>query len=80
VDGSVAPVVSANAPPVAPSDGWAGTWWSPRWLWTAGGGLLGVLVALAAHRLARGPVRPLGPQRQYPDDRGRPRETVGYGG
>ncbi|NUS10968.1 MAG: hypothetical protein HOY69_06110, partial [Streptomyces sp.] len=40
VDGSVAPVVSASAPDVAPGDGWAGTWWSARWLWTAGGGLL----------------------------------------
>jgi hypothetical protein len=56
VDGSVAPLVSANAPSVAPSDGWAGTWWSPRWLWTGGGGLLAALAAVGAHRLARGPV------------------------
>ncbi|WP_329128722.1 hypothetical protein OG552_00990 [Streptomyces sp. NBC_01476] len=57
VDGSVAPVVSENAPDVRPADGWAGTWWSPRWLWTGGGGLLAVLIAVGAHRLARGPVR-----------------------
>jgi hypothetical protein len=70
VDGSVAPVVSGSGPAVAPSGGWAGTWWSPRWLWTAGGGLLAVLAALGAHRLARGPVRLQGAER--------PREPVGY--
>ncbi|WNI14126.1 hypothetical protein [Actinacidiphila sp. ITFR-21] len=64
VDGSVAPVVSENAPEVRPADGWSGTWWSPRWLWTGGGGLLAVLVAVGAHRLARGPVRLRGPYRQ----------------
>jgi hypothetical protein len=57
VDGSVAPVVTENAPDVRPDGNWAGTWWSTRWLWTGGGGLLGVLFALGAHRLARGPVR-----------------------
>ena len=65
VDGSVAPVVTANGPRVAPSDGWAGTWWSARWLWTAGGGLLAVLLALGAHRLARGPVRLSRPARAH---------------
>uniref|UniRef100_UPI002FDBC4C4 hypothetical protein n=1 Tax=Streptomyces sp. IBSBF 2435 TaxID=2903531 RepID=UPI002FDBC4C4 len=64
VDGSVIPVVSRNAPDVAPGDGWAGTWWSPRWLWTGGGGLLAVLAAFGAHRLARGPVGP--PSRPRP--------------
>src|SRR5882757_6761537 len=57
VDGSVAPVDTENAPDVRPDGNWAGTWWSTRWLWTGGGGLLGVLFALGAHRLARGPVR-----------------------
>jgi hypothetical protein len=57
VDGSVAPVVSVNAPDVRPAAGWASTWWSPRWLWTGGGGLLAVIVGVGAHRLARGPVR-----------------------
>ena len=76
VDGSVAPVVTANGPRVAPSGGWAGTWWSPRWLWTGGGGLLAVLVALGAHRLARGPVRPSVPARSPAYDR--PREPAGH--
>jgi len=76
VDGSVAPVVTANGPRVAPSGGWAGTWWSPRWLWTGGGGLLAVLAALGAHRLARGPVRPSVPARSPAYDR--PREPAGY--
>ncbi|MFC4031833.1 hypothetical protein ACFO3J_10115 [Streptomyces polygonati] len=73
VDGSVAPLVSANAPDVRPADGWAGTWWSPRWLWTGGGGLLAVIVAIGAHRLARGPVRLRGPYRreELPPEPGR---------
>ena len=75
VDGSVAPVVTANGPRVAPSGGWAGTWWSPRWLWTGGGGLLAVLLALGAHRLARGPVLPPAPLRAPGYDR--PREPAG---
>ncbi|WP_405577357.1 hypothetical protein [Streptomyces sp. NBC_01190] len=79
VDGSVAPVVSANAPDVRPADGWAGTWWSPRWLWTGGGGLLAVLVALAAHRLARGPVRLRAPYRDRVEERP-PYEPGPYGG
>ena len=76
VDGSVTPVVTANGPRVAPADGWAGTWWSPRWLWTGGGGLLAVLLALGAHRLARGPVLPPAPLRAAGYDR--PREPAGY--
>jgi len=78
VDGSVTPVVTANGPDLAPSGGWAGTWWSPRWLWTGGGGLLAVLVALGAHRLARGPVRPFGPRTA--GEPVRPREPAGYSG
>jgi hypothetical protein len=81
VDGSVVPVVSANAPDVAPGDGWAGTWWSPRWLWTGGGGLLAVLVALGAHRLARGPIiRPTSRSRPHqPEQPHYPRDPAGYG-
>ncbi|MEW2517210.1 hypothetical protein [Actinacidiphila alni] len=74
VDGSVAPVVSAYTPHTAPADGWAGTWWSPRWLWTAGGGLLAALAALGGHRLARGPIRT--PGRPRPGEP--PREPVQY--
>lgn len=77
VDGSVAPVVSASAPDVRPGDGWAGTWWSPRWLWTAGGGLLAVAAALAAHRLARGPLRTA--HRHHPPEPPRPHEPAPYG-
>ncbi|SHN02347.1 hypothetical protein [Actinacidiphila paucisporea] len=81
VDGSVAPVVSANAPDVAPAGGWAGTWWSPRWLWTGGGGLLAVLAALGAHRLARGPLRTAHRPRPHDADRPPyPREGAGYSG
>jgi hypothetical protein len=81
VDGSVAPVVSANGPDVAPGDGWAGTWWSPRWLWTGGGGLLAVFAALGAHRLARGPIRAQGrPRPQQPDEPYQPREPSRYPG
>ncbi|WP_236060139.1 hypothetical protein [Actinacidiphila acididurans] len=77
VDGSVAPVVSANGPAVAPSGGWAGTWWSPRWLWTGGGGLLAALFAVGAHRLARGPVTRggAGYRSDVPDS---PREPAGW--
>lgn len=78
VDGHVTPVVTANGPDIAPGDGWAGTWWSPRWLWTGGGGLLAVLAALGAHRLARGPVLPFRPR--YTADPARPREPAGYNG
>ncbi|GAA3866944.1 hypothetical protein [Streptomyces sedi] len=36
-----------------PEDGWNGGWWNDRWLWTAGGGLLGALAALGGYRLTR---------------------------
>ncbi|SCE50173.1 hypothetical protein GA0115240_17084 [Streptomyces sp. DvalAA-14] len=77
VDGSVAPVVSQNAPDVRPSGGWSGTWWSPRWLWTGGGGLLAVLVAIGAHRLARGPVRLSGPYGRRPPPAQEPERYAG---
>jgi hypothetical protein len=77
VDGSVAPVVTANGPLVTPSGGWAGTWWSARWLWTGGGGLLAVLLAFGGHRLARGPLRT--PAADRPAAYDRPREPGGYG-
>jgi hypothetical protein len=79
VDGSVAPVVSANSAAVAPSGGWAGTWWSARWLWTGGGGLLAALIGVGAHRLARGPVRLSGRSGPRPGEYDRSRsEPAGY--
>lgn len=40
-----------------PDGGWNGGWWSDRWLWTAGGGLLGALAAIAGYTLTRHPRR-----------------------
>ncbi|MGP3635302.1 hypothetical protein ACTU45_18360 [Streptomyces sp. 24-1644] len=37
-----------------PDDGWASGWWTDRWLWTAGGGLLGALAAVFGYSLTRG--------------------------
>ncbi|MDI5971563.1 hypothetical protein POF50_019885 [Streptomyces sp. SL13] len=54
VDGSVTPVVSRYGPDVSPTDGWAGTWWSARWLWTAAGGALAALAAIGGYALTRG--------------------------
>ncbi len=58
VDGSVTPVVSRYGPDVAPSDGWAGTWWSARWLWSAAGAVLAGLAAVGGYALSRGRGRP----------------------
>ncbi|MFX4292072.1 hypothetical protein [Streptomyces bohaiensis] len=38
-----------------PEGGWNGGWWSDRWLWTAGGGVLGALAALGGYALVRHP-------------------------
>ncbi|NJP66534.1 hypothetical protein [Streptomyces spiramenti] len=38
-----------------PDGGWNGGWWSDRWLWTAGGGVLGALAALGGYTLVRHP-------------------------
>lgn len=40
-----------------PEDGWSSGWWSDRWIWTVGGGLLAALAALGGYSLARGPGR-----------------------
>lgn len=58
VDGSVTPVVSRYGPVVRPDDGWAGTWWSTRWLWTGAGGVLGALAGVGGYALTRGSGRP----------------------
>ncbi|MCX4553372.1 hypothetical protein OG204_34075 [Streptomyces sp. NBC_01387] len=47
---------------IEPEDGWSSGWWSDRWLWTVGGGVLGALAAVAGYRLSRGP----GPSRRVP--------------
>lgn len=58
VDGSVTPVVSRYGPAIAPTDGWAGRWWSTRWLWTMAGGVLAALAAIGGYALTRGHGRP----------------------
>ncbi|AZM56467.1 hypothetical protein DMA15_31025 [Streptomyces sp. WAC 01529] len=41
-----------------PEDGWASGWWSSRWLWTAGGGVLAALAGVGGYALTRGSGRP----------------------
>ncbi|MCX4783158.1 hypothetical protein [Streptomyces sp. NBC_01264] len=55
-----APLVPAagTTSTIAPADGWAGTWWSDRWLWTAAGGVLAALAGIGGYRLTRGAGRP----------------------
>ncbi|WP_326673602.1 hypothetical protein [Streptomyces sp. NBC_01257] len=52
----------ASAAPVAlgtePEDGWSSGWWTDRWLWTVGGGVLGALAAVFGYSLTRGRGRP----------------------
>jgi hypothetical protein len=56
---SDAPSDDASADPQAaaasgePEDGWSSGWWSDRWLWTAGGGVVAALAAIAGYSLAR---------------------------
>lgn len=45
---------------VEPADGWSSGWWSDRWIWTAAGGVLGALAAIAGYTLARPSRRPAG--------------------
>lgn len=51
---------SASPVPLAgePEDGWASGWWTDRWLWTVGGGVLGALAAVFGYSLTRGNGRP----------------------
>ncbi|MEU8503999.1 hypothetical protein AB0C40_04560 [Streptomyces brevispora] len=51
---SAAPVPLAGEP----DDGWASGWWTDRWLWTVGGGVLGALAAVFGYSLTRGRGRP----------------------
>ncbi len=41
-----------------PDDGWASGWWTDRWLWTGGGGVLAALAAVFGYSLTRGNGRP----------------------
>ncbi|MFE9723776.1 hypothetical protein ACFYQ5_09315 [Streptomyces sp. NPDC005794] len=41
-----------------PEDGWSSAWWTDRWLWTAGGGVLAALAAVFGYGLTRGGGRP----------------------
>ncbi|WP_326700997.1 hypothetical protein OG909_29090 [Streptomyces sp. NBC_01754] len=41
-----------------PEDGWASGWWTDRWLWTVGGGVLAALAAVFGYNLTRGRGRP----------------------
>ncbi|MFE0131838.1 hypothetical protein ACFWY6_09710 [Streptomyces sp. NPDC059037] len=41
-----------------PEDGWSSAWWSSRWLWTAGGGVLAALAGVGGYCLTRGSGRP----------------------
>ncbi|MFJ2897079.1 hypothetical protein ACIO87_19620 [Streptomyces sp. NPDC087218] len=41
-----------------PEDGWSSGWWTDRWLWTVGGGILGSLAAVFGYSLTRGAGRP----------------------
>ncbi|OKJ74893.1 hypothetical protein [Streptomyces sp. CB02460] len=52
----------ASAEPVAlagePEDGWSSGWWTSRWLWTAGGGVLAALAGVFGYSVTRGRGRP----------------------
>ncbi|MFD6797387.1 hypothetical protein [Streptomyces cyaneofuscatus] len=41
-----------------PEDGWASGWWTTRWLWAVGGGVLAALAAVFGYALTRGRGRP----------------------
>ncbi|MFC9948819.1 hypothetical protein [Streptomyces pratensis] len=43
-----------------PEDGWSSGWWTDRWLWTVGGGVLAALAAVFGYSLTRGGGRPSG--------------------
>lgn len=41
-----------------PEDGWSSGWWTDRWLWTIGGGVLAAFAAVFGYSLTRGTGRP----------------------
>ncbi|MGX1880818.1 hypothetical protein [Streptomyces sp. NPDC055287] len=42
----------------AAAESYASGWWSSRWLWTVGGGLVGAAAAIAGYTMTRGSGRP----------------------
>ncbi|MET8469144.1 hypothetical protein ABZY90_11865 [Streptomyces sp. NPDC006422] len=64
VDGSLStplvPGTTTSAEQSAPTDGWASTWWTSRWLWTAAGAVLAALAGIGGYALTRGGGRPAG--------------------
>ncbi|MCX4680133.1 hypothetical protein OG413_33480 [Streptomyces sp. NBC_01433] len=54
-DGDARPRVSLGS---EPDDGWSSGWWTDRWLWTVGGGVLAALAAVFGYSLTRGGGRP----------------------
>ncbi len=44
----------STVPAGEPEDGWASGWWTDRWLWTVGGGVLAALAAVFGYSLTRG--------------------------
>ncbi|WP_199239481.1 hypothetical protein [Streptomyces sp. ICBB 8177] len=63
-DGSVTPLVPGESASVVPSGGWSSTWWSARWLWSAGGAVLAALAGIGGYALTRGRGRPRGIPRE----------------
>lgn len=41
-----------------PEDGWSSGWWTDRWLWTVGGGVLAAVAGVFGYSLTRGRGRP----------------------
>ncbi|MER7695999.1 MULTISPECIES: hypothetical protein [unclassified Streptomyces] len=59
--GDAGPSAAPRAPSAGePEDGWASGWWTDRWLWTVGGGVLAALAAVFGYTLTRGRGRPAG--------------------
>ncbi|MEI7030252.1 hypothetical protein [Streptomyces pratensis] len=58
--GSAASAAPRTPTAGGPEDGWASNWWTDRWLWTVGGGVLAALAAVFGYTLTRGRGRPAG--------------------
>ncbi|MEU2473862.1 hypothetical protein ABZ601_22560 [Streptomyces sp. NPDC012842] len=60
VPGASAVSAKGGSAPAAtePEDGWSSGWWTSRWLWTVGGGVLAALAGVFGYGLTRGNGRP----------------------